>query len=395
MGHFWLILLAALAAGQTPAGSVELGEPVRLDFAGVRMALPKNFDLRNVDDPQMVFLTILVEQDKPVMSLGLTAEAREKGMTLTGFVDLVGMNLNKSLAIGDMKVLKSKRLRIAGTEAEIQVQSYNHRGTEMTALRLFFLRPVSNADIQMAYLLTMEALKPQGRRMLPVLMAVAGTIELFDPVSPVSLKVDETGLPIVSQGFGYSLRPPLWWKAVQRPPGSAVKLFQYDYLRGEPLPEGGLRLEPETASAEECGRRTLQQHVARLKEYKHTYEIVREGRTRMGGQDAYEFVLSHRPPDKAEEEAIIFAERTACANGIRYSLSLYYPGGKKEIVIAALEKLAGEMELFSPQVAATGTAPAAAPVAPPLPSGTAPAPLLPSTAPAALLPSTIPGGAGE
>jgi hypothetical protein len=379
MRYFWMVVLAALAGqapagqastGQAPAKQVEFGEPVRFGFAGVKMALPVKFEPLSPGDQETVFQTVLTEQDKRTVSLSLMAQARPRDMTLRKFVTAIAMELNSQLTIRNLKILKSKRLPVAGTEGEAQVHSYRYRGIDRTALRMFFLRPVPNADIQMAYILTAEAEKAHGRRLSPVLGAVANTIELFDPVRPASQKVNELAPPLVARHLGYSFRPPLWWKVRQRMGGTAVSMFQWDYLKNEPGPQGALRVAQETVSAAEWGQKALEQHIANLKRDNVEHRVLRQGPAKMGGQDGYEFVVRHKDARGGKDE-IVYAERVACANGMQYTLRMYYPGGKEELVVAAAETTAAGMELFPPEMPTTATAPAAPPAT--LPSTTLPA----------------------
>ena len=353
-------LAAAPAGGQTrPA--IEMGDPVKLNFAGVKFSLPKDFPLNIPGDPFTIVQAVKIEEGEPVLAVTLSAWPQAKGVTLAGLIESV--DPSKSLAVRHMKVVKTIPVKFAGLAGRAQVQTYTYRGVATTAVRLYFLRSLAKLNVQLGYVLTVEAGKDRGQRTLPVLTAVARTLEFFDPASPCAESAAELAPPVVSQAMGYSIRPPLWWKTSRNAEGTRVDMYQTDYTRGLRMPQAMLNVRIEGDPAGDCAARELSQLVANFKRNKQEFTILRQGKAKLGGRDGYEFVLRHGMPGGDKNWMNILTQRTACAHGRAYSLLLVYQTGDPAVPAATMEKLAAGVKLSEPKVPATGPAsrPASAP----------------------------------
>lgn len=226
-----VVILAALLAAASAQGSepakTEKAAPMKLAFAGVKIALPAEFKLVPIESGNMLLRAVKVRGEEPLLLIVLSAYQGAPKTTLAEFAS--SRSPSKDLWVRSFRTLKSMAVKVAGVDGEVQVQSYRRRGLDTTALGLYFLRPVAGDKGQVGYVLMVEAEKRNGKLTLPVLMAVMKTIELFDPVSPLAEPLEPLYEPIVSEKWGYSIRPPTWWKVSMSPQEDAIKIFQLDY----------------------------------------------------------------------------------------------------------------------------------------------------------------------
>lgn len=392
-----LVVVAGLFAQQAVPPKVELDPPVTLAFAGVKIALPKGFELQTSADMSIVLNAAKVENKQPVLAVMLSGYRQPANASLISFAEFG--KAKSGLVIRNLKLIKTGALRIAGREAEIRIIAFDYRGVETTALRVFFLRPLASASMQMGYVLSVEGAKGRGRQLLPILGAIGNTIELFDPVRPIAQKITSLGEPMVSRKWGYSVRPPRWWKARMSRQRDTVEMVQVDYLPNARPPQASLQVKAEAASAEASAKTALNLLRESLKEQKVEFQVVREGPVRMAGRQGYEFLVrrdaARGDSEKEKPKVTLFiGQRTVCSSGNSYSLVAYYLTDKVEQVTAAIDTIAAGLELMTPVTTAPAAEPATAlPGLPPLP-GTAPSPAAPSGLPArpGSGPSSAPSG---
>ncbi len=360
----WLLLVASIAAAQAPEAPVALDAPMDFAFAGLRIALPKGWQWRTPGDAFVVARVVKGEQESPTLSLTIAALAQPKETSLRSFVDYA--KPKPGLVVRDLKLIKLSRVEVAGVPGQVRIITYEMRGVETTAVVLFFLRPMETKPIKMGYVVTVEGERKYGQQLLPVLQAVIGTIELSDPVRPVSQKITSLAEPVLSRKWGYAFRPPVLWKAKASKALDNIMVFQTDYLLGNMLmPQGALAVRPEAGTPESCAKAALKRLQDDLKERKQDFEIVRQGPLTMAERGGYEFLLRQKVPSAttqtAPPESLIIAQRTTCANGNSYSLVLFYPAEKVEDAVAAMDAIAGGFELSAPAGPTTTTAPATGP----------------------------------
>jgi len=379
-------ILAAAVAAQAQTPKIELSPPVTAAFAGVKVSMPKGYDLQLTSDRYTVLRAAKLENDEAVVSVSISAVPVSPQATFASFVDMA--KPTPTLVLRNLKVLKIRRLRMAGLDGEVRITSFEFRGVQATAVTVFLLRPVPSVPMQMGYVLSVEGEKSRGKELLPVLAAVGESLELSDPVRPLSQKIDSLGGTIVSKRWGYTIDLPQWWKGRLSRDRDQVVMDQTDYLRGGvPMPQAKLVVFPEPGTAEVCAKTALRALQQTMRERKMEFETVREGPARMADRDGYEFVVQQIVPPATTQQAaapepVVVAQRTVCVGGISYSLQVIGQTDKLDQVTSVLEAIAAGVVLSAPQTTMPATAPSATapdvlpPVAPPaLPS------ILPSTAP--------------
>ncbi len=379
-------ILAAAVAAQAQTPKIELAPPVTAAFAGVKVSVPKGYDLQLTSDRYTVLRAAKLENDQAVLSVSISAVPVSPRATFANFVDMAKPTPN--LVLRNLKVLKIRRLRMAGLDGEVRISSFESRGIQATAVTVFLLRPVPSVPMQMGYVLSVEGEKSRGKELLPVLAAVGESLELSDPVRPLSQKIDTLGGTIVSKRWGYTIRLPQWWKGRLSRDRDQVVMDQTDYLRGGvPMPQVKLVVLPEPGTAEVCAKTALRALRETMGGRKMEFETVREGPARMADRDGYEFVVQQILPPvttqpAAAPEPVVVAHRTVCVGGISYSLEAIGQTDKLDQVTSVLEAIAGGVTLSAPQTIMPATAPSAtAPAVLPPPAPPALPSIPPSTAP--------------
>ena len=347
-----LLTAAATAWGQAP---VELGPPMTMRFAGVTLAIPKDFRLQRPVDPYRVLRAVKYENEEPVFAICLTALSSAGKVSLQGLIKDTEQRIKNHLAIRRFRVVKKMPFPVAGVQGEVHVQTYRYSGIKTTALSLYFARKVTTADIHVGYVLTVEAERKRGREALPILGAVARSIRLFDPIRPIAepIRLEEQAIEVPR--LGYALRPPQQWKLRFSRAMDEVDLFQTDYLSlGLAMPQASVLVKPTTGSAEDVVIESLAKLEDNLKKQVIEYRLLRKGplKSAMAGRDGYEFFLHRKLPFReGKVMPVVIARRTICARGRAYTLFLMYPAERVEPVRRALDALAAGFKLISPATA--------------------------------------------
>ena len=385
------LLAAASAQGPKPS-KMKMAPPVKLAFAGAKIALPADFKLLPSENISMLLRAVKMRGDQWLLLITLSGFPEHPKTTLRDFTHNRGPKKDRNTR--GFRMLKSTDVKAGGVAGEVQVQSYRLGRIERTALALYLLRPVFEGKGQIGYLLTVEAEKKNGKLMLPVLMAVMKTIELSDPISPLAEKMEALGDPIVSKRWGYSVRPPMWWKVSAARGLEKVTISQADYtFSGRIHPE--LHFEAGDAqgqSAEQVAEVTIRKIAADITTAGFKYELLSRQAAKLAGIDGQEFVIRSvaTPPVGKEElspRTLILAQRVICHAGNTYTLACQAETEDVKVVSRILEAAAAGVELTA---ATTRPAPTTGPAVRAVPT-TVPAAVTPSTAPAIrLVPTTAP-----
>jgi hypothetical protein len=246
-----------------------------------------------------------------------------------------------------------------------------------------------------------EAARAYGKELLPVLAAVAGTVELFDPVNPSGEKMELAESPYPVRNLGFSIRPPAGWKLVVEP--QSVRLFQTDYLEGGmPVPMARFYAGPAGGTPEKLVAQALDVIKTNMNAQKQDLKMLGQGPASMGGREGYEAFARGEPmPGEPATLAMIVGQRIIVAGEKGYSLMVLMHTENLEQAKAATNLLASGFALLEAPASGPATAPGAETMPSTGPSTTAPAAAAamaptptalpaPTTAPA---PAPVPGSA--
>ena len=381
-----LAVLTHLAWGAAP---VVLDKPTEYPHAGISLAWPKGFRPRPLSDPYDVMNAVVLEGDRPVRSVKLSAFPVGEGVTAEEFAGARMAELKKSLTIRHLKPIKRVPISVAGIKGIAGTMTYTFRGMSSIAAQVHFIRDVKSAKTRICYLLTVECLLERQAQLLPTLGAVIKSIELTSVRHPDISAAAEPGEAIRDFELGYSIRQPRRWYAVKSDVGT--EMGQVDYLLGGvPMPSAQLlaRSVPGgTATSEACAKKCLSIARSVAVERKQTCEVISEGPAKLAGLPAYQFVLIHsskpRPPlpgGTKSLESVVIVQRTVCVAGSggksprAYMLTLTARGEDAKAAEALLAAISDGFSLTGP-----ATQPATAPTTKPT---TRPAARPPATAPA-------------
>ncbi|MGB2820681.1 MAG: hypothetical protein WBF17_06840 [Phycisphaerae bacterium] len=385
----WAVLavLTDLASGAAPP--VVLNKPTEYPHAGVSLASPKGFKPRSLSDPYDVMNAVVLEGDRPVQSVKLSAFPVGEGVTAEQFAAARMAELKKNLAIRQLKPIKTVPISVAGIKGIAGTMTYTFRGMNSIAAQVHFIRDVKSAKIRICYLLTVECLLERQAQLLPTLGAVIKSVELTSVRHPDVSAPLEPGEPVQDFELGYSIRQPRRWYAVKSAIGT--EMGQVDYLLGgEPMPSARLLVRPvsgEGTTSEAVAKQCL--NVARTVavKRKQTCDVTSEGPASLAGLPAWQFVLLHSskkqpalPGGTNSPESVAIVQRTVCVAAGEgkpskaYMLTLTARGEDAKAAEALMTALAGGFSLIGP-----ATQPATAPTTKPT---TRPAAKPPATAPA-------------
>ena len=328
----WALLLFAAQAAPGAAKPVVMGKVQEHPHAGIALAAPTGFQPQSLSAPYDVMHSVVLEDDRPVQGVTLSAFPAAAKVTADEFADLKMAELNRNLAIQQLKLLKKTTMPIAGATGSARLMSYTFRGVKTLAAQVYFLREVQGAKLRICYLLTVVCSAARQPRLLPTLGAVVRSVRLISVRHPVLAGDVKLGEPVEDYNLGYSVRRPAGWYVAKIPVG--VELGQVDYLLGGvPMPSAQLlatKLSSDEATSEACAKMYIGIAKAAALQRKHSCQAISQGPAKLGGLDAYQFVLLQvpggagpAPRAEADKESVVIVQRTACLPA--------EPGGKPRV----------------------------------------------------------------
>lgn len=410
--------LSVAQAADKPA--IKLQPSVDYAAAGISMAVPEGFALQTTGEQFEIARAVLLEGDKPLQAITLSAYPVKETTTPNDFADAMTAEIKKNLAISQLEIRKQVALPLAGLTGQARVMGYRFRGVDSVAMRVFAIRDVkveapttasmpasasapAAPGVRLCYVLTVESEQPVEEKRHDLAAVFAETlksIHLTDVRRPTSLELRELGKAMTDYKQGYSIRPPMQWFASMT--GATCDMGQTDFTMGgvpNPLarmaaidvtmgnPSEWVNL-TEAQKAEKAAQMFSSQSLEEMKKNAAAanleLSIVGEGPAKMAGVDGYQMVISQKPAaasPAANSAMVVFVQRSVYRTSAArmYALRLYCqcdPAKAQEIA----DKLAGGVEFL-----ALATAPAsgstteatsmpaatsgAAPAASPAPSG--------------------------
>ena len=353
-----LVCVCGMVAGQDtrPAvPAVKLSDPIVLPFAGVKIALPADMELKRTSDKFDIVRAVKSDGKDEVLAVTLSAEVRPPDVKLDDFMEAT---LPRNLAIRSLKVAATRPTKAAGLDGQIQVLSYTSNGIESSAARLGVIRPV-NEKLALGYVLSVEGDRKHGRDILPVLGAVARSLEMSELVRPVTQKIEQFGEPLTSLKYDFVIRAPLHWKASLRE--NIVTIFQTDYLQVTMLPSVSFTATPVFASnSEQHGRKLLDRLAENARSRNHGFQILKQGNTKLSDQDAYEYLFRETMPATTDrpEAVMLMGSRVAVVGNMSYVLLFMWGTDSQEDLAAALEALCAGIQITRKATSAPASEPA-------------------------------------
>jgi len=364
-----LASLAALACSAAGADApVVLDKAIDYPHAGISLASPKGFELRPLEDPYDVVNTVVLEKNRPVQAVTLSAFPVASSVTSEAFADSKMAELRKNLAIRHLKLLKKTPMPVAGLKGSARLMSYTFRGVKTLAAQVYVIREGKELKIRICYLLTVVCSADKQPRLLPTLGAVVRSAQLTAVRHPDLAAAGALGKAVQDAKLGYALRRPARWYAVKSPVGA--EMGQVDYLlAGASMPSVHLLTQPigsDEADSKAFAKKSLGIARSVAVKRKQTCEVLAEGPAKMAGLDAYQFAVvqssakSPALPRAAKNPAsVVIVQRTLCATKSdtprAYLLTLTARGETAKEAQALMDKLAAGFSLIAPATQPTTT----------------------------------------
>jgi hypothetical protein len=197
--------------------------------------------------------------------------------------------------------------------------------------------------------------------------------------------VEELGDPIVSQGQGYKIAPPKGWKVEVAGDMSAINMFQYDLIIRQRLPQLVFSVATVPKSPDVMAREDFREMDAVTKN-QSKLEMLREGPSKVGGVDAYDFVAKNTEKGEKDSSTVVYIMgRYVTVHNRSYRMMASCTGPSEQTLVSIVDKISGKMEFTVPTAATEPTAEAGR-GEPAGPSSGAEAASMPSSAPRPALP---------
>ncbi len=375
MSYVLLLMFAAMAPVQvssapatqgdgvvaTPATKLEMSEPVAYSFAGVKLAMPKNFEIQPFAGPNSVVRAVRTKNEQPIMSVGLSVFAQKPDVTLDEFVKN-NQPGRDDLSVRSYKQLGASSIKVAGLSAKAILVSYEYRSTPTKALMIYFLRPLQSGELklELGYLLVAEGDKENFSTVYGAACEIASHLQLTDVVHPGEQPVGELTIPIESRANGYSIKIPDTWKFQLNRERSQVQMYQMDFLMGgQATPNMTFTTKPEISPPEVAAKVVLRNVEDSMTKANIEHQVVREGPVKMAGLDGYEFLLKQSIGSR-ESDAVrttMLMVRLVCNNGRSYAFVLGNEGADADWMTAAMDKVASSLEVTAPVTSMPTTLP--------------------------------------
>ena len=380
------LLLAAMAASgalaaSPPAAPATMKMLPAEDYAnvGISMALPQGFEPQTVIEPFDVLRWVFTESLKPTQAVTLCAYPIEDKVTADRFAEAMMTDLGKVLAITKLSVVKKSSMQVAQVEAYVLLLTYEFRGVASAAAKVFFIREEKVAQspdkVRICYVLTAESIAERQGTLTSVLAEVVKTVKFSGIRQPIAMPHKDLTSPVRDYKMGYSFRPPSHWYVRLTPNGVESGLTDY-VLGGIPMPMMRIVTEEpaQPATAEQAAMKMLDSLKQNALADGQDVEVVSQGSSKMGDQEAYQIVIKQAPstrPARAkadEEPAVVIAQRSTGAvhednrPPRTYWLGVYCQATDTRAAEAILGRVAASFEVLPPAtMPASATAPTSSP----------------------------------
>jgi len=324
----WSAMTALTTALGAPYGNaplvvvpVVLQDVEEYPNAGIAIAVPEAFEHKLVSAPFDVLSAGIEEGDRPSQAVTLSAFPITDRGTAEEFAEAKMAELNRNLAIRDLKTHKKTPIPVAGAKGAARLVSYSFRGTQSVAAQVYFLRDVKGSHTRICYLLTVVTTAQKQSKLLGVLGAVIKSIRFIEVKAPEIPAEAQLEKPVKDNELGFSIRSPKGWYIDHSGAGVETGLIDYR-LGGIPMPSVKIVAVPASADAatsEACSKKFLamaQSVAARDKQETRTLSDVK---AKLGNLPGQQFVLRliEKPnptPSLGGRESgdVVLVHRTAC-----------------------------------------------------------------------------------
>jgi hypothetical protein len=320
----WSVLVvsaAALGAPATVIPSVAMQNPADYSNAGISIALPQGFEPKIVSAPDVVMSAAVEEAKHPVEAITLSAFSVTDRGSAEEFAESKMSDLQRNLAIRNLKTSKKILMSVAGAEGAARLVSYSFRGTQSVAAQVYFLRDVKGSPARICYLLTVVTTEERKSRLLPLLGAVRDSIRFIamkEPEIPAKVTLEE---PVKDLDLGFSIRLPKGWYIDRS--GAGVEAGLVNYLQGGlPMPSikvVAAQASVDAATSEACSKKLLTMLQSVAVRNKQETRPVSDEKAMLGDLPAWQFILQIVEKPNAipslggrQPSDIIIVNRTAC-----------------------------------------------------------------------------------
>ena len=308
--------IATFLNGINRTGQIILSEAPPIEdvreypWAGIRMGVPGGMKFGPLSSPNQVISGIVEGKDGNEPQLvTLYAYPLAPAVTLNTAMDSVSGTLARFAFIKDMKTEAEAEVPFQTGTALVRIFTYTDAssGSRIATGWVGFIRePQDKQSPRIGYLLGVATGEKQAEDILPTLAAISKTISVSQPRSIPVASTDIAGNTFEDRQLLFSITQPRSWAGRQTEKG--FDMGQMDFARGNAVsPQADVIVQAVEANAtaksfgEEAIARTVPKGMVR--------KILSQGPATLGGQEAYQFVISQGPQDGASGSPSIVAGR--------------------------------------------------------------------------------------
>ena len=368
-----LAALAALAGPLAAAGEPAEGSTYVFPRAGISLFIPGGGDPAPLLGYEYEVLHVgLKKADGAGCTVRLWAYPVADKVTADGYADAQLGGMKRDPAVWDYKLLKKTHMPVGGLKAAGRLISYTYRQAKCVEARMYFVRPLAGAKVNVCYVLGFES--PGERQSLRVLGEVIKTVTLTALQHSASVPVTGLGEAVRHARHGFSIRPPVGWHIRNAP--DTVVISQTDYLLGGVRTPVIRVLVTDVASGVD-GARAAKRMLAVLQKAATdkglAAKVLSEGPAALGGLPGYQFAAWQEPARAAKAEGSAGADTVIDVRRVAvlprgealfakcYCLQLTVRGGEAKAALALMDQLADGFAFLLPDTSpASGPASAVA-----------------------------------
>ncbi len=272
-------------------------------WAGVRLALPVDFKQERLTRINEVMVAANESKDS-LQQVGLSVYPIGQPIGLEALMDSLTEHLNRQLGVTNVTVDGEAEVTFhVDQRAFVRTFSCTYQGQRVVAGRLCFLREVTTPlgkKVHLAYSLGMGVQEAHADKLLPVMAAIARSLEMIDFQRPIDLPVPTEGRIILDRNLGYEIRQPAGWVGSRTQDGYSMGQFDC-LLGGKVSPRVEVIFAPADGdqSPESFGQQALEASAA--KGVRKT--ILSQGPAMLAGREGYQFTLRKESGDPNDAEA--------------------------------------------------------------------------------------------
>ena len=353
---------------QTPE-EIEMAPAIEFHNAGIAIAVPKEFRFIQTIQRFLLMRAVPRSDERAGLAVNFSVFPVQESVTAESFAEYLTDDLRQNVMIRHLEVCKTTPMPVGKQQGFAHLLSYSLRGAKIKTAGVYLIREQDSPPVRICYAIQLKCAEKRQEELLPTFGKIVGSISLIALQRPSEAPLGPLGDPIPDTRHGYRIRLPIVWSYTEAPDGIVASQSDY-FMQGRAITQFQIEVKEVTpnTTSKISARRILARTMDQARNNSLKTDVLIERQAKLGGLDAYEYVILQSPAPKPTTNPItttnptttpttapagqsaVVAQRTVCLDapdGKRkaYTLVLLRSGSDADAAAAILEKLCATFEV--------------------------------------------------